>query len=132
MPKRSALAILPAMTVLACTTVPLEPVLEGTWGGPDASMVLTSDGGELSYSCGAGTIDAGWTLTASGAFSAMGVHYFGGGPVSQEGRPPHDAVYEGQLEGDVLTLSVTIADPATNLGPFELVRDGSPVTDICY
>jgi len=121
---------LAGLVLLSCST-PTEPDLEGAWGGSEVSMVLGRTGGTVSYACGEGTIDSGWTLDSSGAFLAKGVHYFGGGPIPIAGRPPHQATYRGTLSGDHLTLSVTISDPDMTFGPFQLYRGGPPVFEIC-
>ncbi len=112
-------------------STPTEPNLEGAWGGSEVSMVLSRSGGTVSYLCGEGTIDPGWTLTSSGAFSAIGVHYFGGGPIPISGHLPHQAIYRRTLFGDHLRLSVTISDPEVTIGPLELIRGGPPVSQIC-
>lgn len=107
------------------------PEMVGEWGGNEASLTLTRSGGTVSYACGAGTIDSTWTLTAAGHFEATGEHFFGGGPVSVEGRTPHPARYTGVVAGDSLTLTVTLLDLDDTLGPFHLVRGGPPVFEIC-
>lgn len=103
----------------------------GSWGGQTASLQLTTSDGTISYQCGTGTIDPGWTLSADGRFSATGQHYFGGGPVSAEGRPPHPAHYSGSVQGDNLALTVTVTDLGQTLGPFQMTRDGPAVHELC-
>jgi len=103
----------------------------GDWGGSQASLTLARSGGTLSYPCGAGTIDSGWSIAADGRFTASGRHYFGGGPVPSQGRPPHPATYTGSVAGDDLTLTVTLIDLEQKLGPFHLVRGGPPVPEQC-
>src|SRR6266446_1238884 len=48
--------------VLGCSSPTTLAVL-GSWGGKEASLVLTPSGGALSYACGAGTVDSAWTLS---------------------------------------------------------------------
>ena len=115
---------------LGCCS-PIAPALLGSWGGTEASLVLTSSGGTLSYVCGAGTVDSAWTLSDAGQFLASGQHFFGGGPVPPQGRPPHPARYTGQVQGDVFTLAVTLSDLNQSLGPFHLVRGGPTVEELC-
>ena len=114
----------------ACSP-PTAPDAVGSWGGPFASLVLTAQGGTVTYLCGAGTIDSGWTLTSDGGFEAVGQHFFGGGPAPTEGRPPHPARYAGLIRGNTLTLTVTVTDLDQTIGPFELKRGGPPVEEVC-
>lgn len=120
------------MAVLACASPsPTAPPAAGTWGGAEASLTLGRFGGTVQYLCGAGTIDPGWRLSGDGTFAATGQHYFGGGPVPIGGRPPHPAEYSGQIVGAVFTLTVTVTDVPATLGPFQLVRDGPIVSELC-
>lgn len=116
--------------LLACST-PTAPQAEGSWGGTQASLVLTRSGGMLSYPCGNGTIDSTWALTSDGRFTATGQHFFGGGPIPLEGRSPHPARYVGQLEGGRLTLTVIVLDVSDTVGPLQLARGGPPVAEQC-
>jgi hypothetical protein len=110
---------------------PTAPDALGAWGGQEASLVLTAAGGTISYACGAGTIDSAWTLSGDGRLEATGQHFFGGGPVPPQGRPPHPARYDGVVEGNALTITVTLTDLNQTLGPFHLVRGGPAVMEQC-
>ncbi len=114
-----------------CASATGPTAVVGQWGGAQASLVLTRAGGTISYLCGSGTIDSTWTLTADGLFAATGEHFFGGGPVPAGGSTPHPATYAGQVDGDHLTLTVTVTDLKTTLGPFVLVRGGPLVHQLC-
>lgn len=118
------------ITVLACNA-PTAPTMEGAWGGTQASLVLSRSGGTIQYQCGNGTIDGDWTVSADGTFAGTGEHYFGGGPEPVGGRTPHPAQYTGQVNGSEFTLTVVLTDLSDTLGPFELVRDGPIVTELC-
>jgi hypothetical protein len=124
----SALITLPV--ALACAS-PTAPDALGSWGGREASLVLTPSGGQVSYTCGAGTIDSAWTLSPGGRLLGSGQHFFGGGPVPPQGRPAHPARYDGLVQGDDLTLTVTLTDLDLTLGPFHLVRGGPTVFELC-
>jgi hypothetical protein len=126
------LALLGPVALLAsCAGAPMPDSIIGQWGGNQASLLLAASGGPLSYPCGAGVIDSSWSITADGHFSGAGVHYFGGGAVPIGGWPPHPARYTGQVEGDVLVLTVTLTDLSENLGPFHLIRGGPDVQETC-
>ena len=122
------IALLPL--VVSCAS-PTAPVVAGTWGGTQVSLALDRSGGALTYPCGTGTIDSTWTLSETGVFAASGRHFLGGGPVPPQGSPPHPARYDGQVNGAVLTLTVTVLDLNETLGPFTLVRGGPPVHEMC-
>ncbi len=128
-------ALLPALLLLigvaACGETGTGPSVAGGWGGQAASLQLAPEGGVIQYQCGAGTIDSGWTFTKRGAFTAVGVHFFGGGPMPPEGQPGYPARYSGQLVGSRLTFTVTVAELNQVLGPFEVVRDGPRVANMC-
>lgn len=129
MTARRSLLLLAMVTSCAAPTAP--PNVLGEWGGTQASLSLSTAGGTVAYACGAGTIAAGWTLAADGTFNATGTHAFGGGPVPIGGRPPHPARYNGRVDGDVLTMTVTITDLAQTIGPLRLVRGGPVVHELC-
>lgn len=118
------------LAALSCTS-PTEPAATGSWGGTLVSLVLRTDGGDLTYQCGTGTIAPGWSLAADGTFSATGEHFYGGGPMPSGGGTPHPATYTGHVDGDHMTLTVTVTDTDTVLGPYELVRDGPTVSEMC-
>jgi hypothetical protein len=119
-----------ALLIAGCDS-PTSPGVVGAWGGPDVSLVISPSGGALSYSCGAGTIDSGWSLTPEGVFSGVGTHMFGGGPVPPDGHPSHPARYSGRQDAGELQLTVIVEDLGDTLGPYRLVRDGPPVSERC-
>ena len=119
------------MALLACGVPTNSQPIQGQWGSVDASLVLSEATGTLSYSCGAGTVDSGWTLTRHGQFQGTGLHFFGGGPLPATGRPPHPTRYTGQVHGHTLTLTVLLLDSPDTLGPFTMRRGGPIVSELC-
>ena len=119
-----------AGATIACSQ-PSTATVVGQWGGTEVSLVIDRSGGNLTYQCGSGTIDSSWTLTSDGQFAGSGEHYLGGGPAPSGGRPPHAALYAGQVNGNTLTLTVTIPDLDEVLGPYQLKRNGAPVSEVC-
>jgi hypothetical protein len=115
----------------ACGGNPAAPELTGQWGGPDANLTLSVSGGSVEYACADGTIDPSWSIGPGGKWRATGQHFTGGGPVPPSGRPPHPAVYDGTVEGDQLTFSVTLTDLDQVLGPFTVTRGRSTVLNVC-
>ncbi|HWA58705.1 MAG TPA: hypothetical protein VG692_15705 [Gemmatimonadales bacterium] len=131
MPRRALLPVFLLLGAAACGEQGTGPTLEGQWGGQVASLQLSSSGGSLQYQCGAGTINPGWILTNRGTFTATGEHFFGGGPLPPAGHGAHPARYAGHLTGARLVFTVTLTDLDQVLGPFEVVRGGPPVADMC-
>ena len=133
MSRRVALPVLLALalTITACGEQTTGPTAEGQWGGQAASLQLAASGGAIQYPCGSGTIDPGWTLAKGGTFGATGKHFVGGGPLPPGGRAGVAAAYSGHVNGSKLVFTVTLTDSGQVLGPFELVRDGPTVADMC-
>ena len=120
-----------AAALLAGCDAATAPELEGRWGGPDATLTLSPLGGSVEYACGAGTIEAGWTLDARGRWEATGQHSVGGGPLPVGGRPPHPATYSGLLAGATLTFTVDVPELDLHLGPFRVTRNAEGQREIC-
>jgi hypothetical protein len=129
--RRAYRYLLPFVALAFACTSPTEPTVVGTWGGTSVSLELDSSGGTLQYMCGNGTIDPGWSLAPDGTFTATGLHYYGGGPLPSGGRTPHPASYTGHVAGNHMTLTVTVTDTDAVLGPFDLVRNGPTVFEVC-
>ena len=123
--------LLPLLALMFACATPTAPDVLGVWGGPDASLSLSRTGGVLSYACGAGTMDANWTLSRDGQLAGTGQHFFGGGPVPPGGRAPHPARYSGRIEDDTLFLTVTLTDLGQTLGRFTMLRGGPQVHEVC-
>lgn len=119
-----------ALVALACRT-PTAPEAVGVWGGREASLVLADSGGSMSFACGASTVDSAWSIGPGGEFSATGRYYFGGGPVPPGGSTPHPARYAGLIQGNVFTVTITLTDLSETLGPFNMIRNGPPVVQLC-
>lgn len=116
-----------AAALLAACGGPLEPAdLVGTWGGAHVEVTFDSaGGGVVQYDCAHGRIAAPITLSADGTLRASGEHVREhGGPVHEDEVPDtHPARYAGEIHGDRLTFTVTLADSAAVLGPYTVYRD---------
>jgi len=113
--------------VTACSVVIAGPgvfIIIGDWGGEHVQLQLEDAGGTLEYDCAYGTIDPGWTLTDDGEFTGTGEHVIGhGGPVREgEVLPARPASYDGMVEDDRMSLTVTLSDSAQVIGTFQLQR----------
>lgn len=129
---RTALMAAVSVVALACdsSTSP-RPAAEGSWGGAEASLTLSAAGGALTFQCGSGVVQSGWTLTNDGIFTAAGTYTFAGGPVPPGGFQSHPARFSGKISGSTLTLTVAVLDLQQALGPYRLTRGGPDVTPRC-
>ena len=101
--------------------------VKGTWGGTGIAMEVTDSGAEINYDCANGTITEKIAPDAQGNFVAHGRHVREHpGPIRQgEDRSGQPATYHGSIEGDTMTLAVTVANSDQTIGPFKLTRGKS-------
>ena len=121
---------------VACRTPTMDDsdrLASGIWGGDHIQLNIESAGATTEYDCAHGTIDQPIDLDAKGRFSTTGTHVFEhGGPV-REGEKPntHPARYTGQVNGEAMSLTVTLIDSGQDVGTFALKRDVSPRLHKC-
>ena len=94
---------------------------EVLWGGPHVRLVLTKDGGEIEFDCAHGKITEALRLTEQGAFVAKGTFVREGGP-TRSGESGEAARYSGRMEGNKMSLIVTLTDSNEKLDEFSLTR----------
>lgn len=126
-------ALVVSLGAAGCMTSPTSVVMPGPWGGSHVSMQVTSAGARLEYDCADGVIDEPLRPDAAGRFTAAGAHTPGrGGPIRLgEILPAFRARYEGQVDGERMSLLVTLVDNGVVLGPFELRRGSSGLLVRC-
>jgi hypothetical protein len=103
---------------------PSDAVATGPWGGRHVALEVTEAGATVEYDCAHGEIAERLTVDAAGRFQAKGTHSpEHGGPIRDgETQVRRKASYSGTVKGRQMRLTVTLADPAETLGPFELVQ----------
>jgi len=122
--------------IVACSAPTMEKgdrLPEAIWGGDRIHLSVTARGGTTDYDCAHGTIDQTIELDRDGRFSATGTHVFEhGGPV-REDEPPdrHPARYDGRVNGEAISLTVTLTDRHEDVGTFTLKRDVTPRLHKC-
>ena len=112
-----------------CTSLRVAPPpLTGSWGGMHVGLSLDAAGGRLDYDCAAGAITGPVLVDPAGRFRATGTHTPGtGGPVRQGEVPPaFPATYRGQVRGDAMTLTISVASRGLAIGPYQLRRGAEP------
>lgn len=96
----------------------------GDWGGKHVRMEVSGEGALLEFDCATGRITGRVALDAEGRFSA-------GGDFMREGFGPRDedkvtkgvpALYVGEVKGDAMTLTVTLAETREQVGTYTLTR----------
>ena len=106
----------------------------GVWGGPHIRLDVAEDGtAAVEFDCAHGAITEPIVPDGQGAFRAAGTftreHP---GPVREgregAGRP---AVYAGKVEGERMTLTITLAGSGEELGSYELIRGKTPRLTKC-
>ncbi len=125
----SARVALATLMVLSCTQLDTAPGdLFGQWGGDHAGLTVSLKGGDLEYDCAVGHIDPPVMVDQNGLIRASGIHIPGhGGPVRLGEKPDSlPAWYEGRIEGDTMTLTVTLTKSGDVVGTFILLRGRSP------
>jgi hypothetical protein len=119
---------LTALTVLsaACDDLTITSLEFTTWGGTHIGLVITVSGGTVEYDCAEGEILEPIRVT-NGKFDVLGLHYLGmGGPIGVDRVHPRPARYEGTVNGDKMTMTVTLTDTKEQVGTFNLVRGANP------
>lgn len=85
-------------------------------------MQVTELGADISYACAHGSINERLMLDGNGRFEALGTHVNESPGPLREDRPPdsHPARYTGRVEGQMMTLTVTLTDTKQEVGTFTL------------
>jgi hypothetical protein len=101
-------------------------VAVGTWGGEHVILEVSGKGAAAEFDCAHGQITQPMALDQHGDFDVVGTftpeH---GGPVGRdEDTPPAQARYSGHIDGDAMSLTVTLGKE--KLGPFTLTRGSRP------
>jgi len=108
-----------------CSNTPMEQrKISGLWGGQGISMEATDSGATLDFDCASGTITEPILPDTAGKFSVKGrFARQRPGPTREddntEGQP---ASYSGVVNGENLTLTITLAKNSEKVGDFTLAH----------
>ena len=96
----------------------------GLWGGDHISMEVTEGGATIVYDCARGSITEKIVPDRSGRFAAKGFHLRGHpGPTRLgEDTKGEEANYDGSLDGETMTLTVTLRVTNETIGSFTLTH----------
>jgi hypothetical protein len=130
MDRRLALgAALILAAACGASTVALEVVPAGTWGGDNAGLLVRADGAHGHIGCTLGEIAGPIPLDSEGRFDISGVWNVDAFPVDR--GILHPARLTGRASGRTLTLSVRLTDTGQVLGPALLVFGREPRMENC-
>ena len=124
-----------ACLCFSCASVPTltqSAVPSGVWGAQHVNLDVSSAGARIEYDCAHGTIDGPLALDAGNRFDVRGTHVRERpGPVPEDEPKGVPARYTGRLEGETLTITVTLTDSNEEVGTFTLKRNSSGVLRKC-
>lgn len=101
------------------------------------SLTVTATGAEIEFDCAHGDISRPIALDAEGRFEAEGSFVREGGPISVPANGNFSekrisARYRGRVEGEAMSLTVTLAAGNTLIGEFTLIKGKPPFLTKCY
>jgi len=129
---RNRLLVVISLVLLTASLSPSRPrkmqrLSSGAWGGPHIRIEVGPRSASIEYDCANGTIEGPFTLDSNGRFSWRGTHNREhGGPIRDDEKAnSHPAIYSGSVKGDIMTLTVKLADTNGVLDTFMLKRDSA-------
>ena len=101
--------------------------LKGIWGGDHISLEVTDSGAEINYDCAHGSITEKIVPDGRGNFVVKGLHVREHpGPIRQgEDQAGKPATYHGLIDGETMTLTVTLSGSDEAVGTFTLTHGKS-------
>src|ERR1041384_5514347 len=116
------LPIVVAMVLQAlCSSTPMsQQKISGLWGGQGISMEATDSGATLDFDCDSGAISEPIVADSAGKFSAKGrfARQRPGPTREDENTEGAPATYSGVVDGEKLTLTITLAKNSEKVGDF--------------
>ena len=97
--------------------------MSGLWGGQGISMEVTESGATLDFDCASGSITESIAPDSNGRFSAKGRFARARpGPTREDDVEGQPANYSGVVNGENLTLTITLAANGEKVGTFTLAH----------
>jgi len=115
----------------ACYSNPSDPITEikGTWGGENAGLIATDTSAHVHIGCTLGDTGTPIRPDVYGHFDVTGTYNVDAYPVDR--GIIHPARFTGSVSGNELTLTVTLTDNGTVLGPVKLQQGKEPKMGPC-
>ncbi len=120
-----------ACLAAACFNGPSAPVAQvsGTWGGEDAGLIASDTSAHVHIGCTLGDTSAPIRTGNDGRFDAAGTYNVDAFPIDR--GIIHPARFTGRIDGDEMTLTVTLTDTQKKVGPVTLIRGKEPHMGPC-
>ncbi len=101
---------------------PASTRMKGHWGGQSVAMEVTDSGATLEFACAHATITEALVPDANGKFAVKGRFIKERPGPMREGddNTGQPATYTGAVDGQTLTLSITLTDTDESVGTFAL------------
>ncbi len=98
--------------------------MSGMWGGDHISLEVNDSGATVEYDCAHGTITEKLVPDSSGKLVVKGFYVREHpGPIREgEEARGEPAVYSASLNGETMTLTVTLSRTKETVGPFTLTH----------
>jgi hypothetical protein len=105
----------------------------GTWGGENAGLIVNDTIAHVHVACTLGNFPAPVTVDENGRFNVSGSYVLRAYPVFV--GPYHPAQFAGQINGNRLTLTVTVSDTVekktVQVGPVTVTFGNEPRMGPC-
>jgi hypothetical protein len=105
----------------------------GGWGGQGLALTVTESGAHLEFDCGSGDIPRPIVTDGEGRIALDGV-FTPGQPGPTRGNGAADrmpARYVGRVEGERMTLGVTLIDTGQSMGSFNVAKGADAILRRC-
>src|SRR5678810_901191 len=123
--------MLASIIAVACYSSPSGPVgaISGTWGGDNAGLIATDSSAHVHIGCTLGDTNTQIRPDSYGRFDVTGKYNVDAYPVDR--GILHPARFTGSIDGNELTLTVTLTDTGAQYGPVTLTRGKEPKMGPC-
>lgn len=127
----------PAVAAAATPKRIMKTLLTGMWGGQGVGLRVNGGVAEIEFDCAHGAIDGRIELDSEGRFDVTGTFVPEGGPVSfpvngVARENSFTARYQGRVEGQQLTLNVTVKETGAVFDAMTLTHGRGPSLVKCY
>jgi hypothetical protein len=110
--------------VLSSSTTMSQRKISGLWGGQGISMEVSDSGATLDFDCASGSITEPIAPDSAGKFSVKGrfARQHPGPTREDENNAGEPAIYNGVVDGENLTLTITLTKNSEKAGSFTLAH----------